>query len=83
MYHIATHNKGLGSYNDDFNRLVKDLFNEGPLKLHFMIATYTQVLTNNANRQQKKIKNLVILGPVILARFFLVVVRSAHTLKDI
>ena len=54
MYHIATHNKGLGSYNDDFNRLVKDLFNEGPLKLHFMIATYTQVLTNNANRQQKK-----------------------------
>ena len=27
MYHIATHNIGLGSYNDDFN---EGPFNEGP-----------------------------------------------------
>ena len=25
MHHIATHNIGLGSYDDDFNRLIKDL----------------------------------------------------------
>ena len=25
MHHTATHNIGLGSYNDDFNRLMKDL----------------------------------------------------------
>ena len=25
MYHIATHNIGLGSSNDDFNHLMKDL----------------------------------------------------------
>ena len=31
MYHIATHNIGLGSYNDDFNRLMKDLL----MKDHF------------------------------------------------
>ena len=32
MYHIATHNIGLGSYNDDFNRLMKDLL----MKDHFV-----------------------------------------------
>ena len=25
MHHTATHNIGLGSYNDDFNRVMKDL----------------------------------------------------------
>ena len=25
MHHTATHNIGLGSYNDDFNHLMKDL----------------------------------------------------------
>ena len=25
MYHIATHNIGLGSHNDDFKHLMKDL----------------------------------------------------------
>ena len=32
MYHIATHNIGLRSYNDDFNRLMKDLL----MKDHFV-----------------------------------------------
>ena len=32
MYHIATHNVGLGSYYDDFNRLMKDLL----MKNHFV-----------------------------------------------
>ena len=29
MYHIATHNIGLRSYYDDFNRLMKDHFVKG------------------------------------------------------
>ena len=29
MHHPATHNIGLGSYNDDFNRLMKDHFVKG------------------------------------------------------
>ena len=29
MCHIATHNIGLGSYDDDFNRLMKDLLMKG------------------------------------------------------
>ena len=48
MYHIATHNIGLGSYDDDFNHLIKD---------HFVKGFYTlgkTILINNANRQQKK-----------------------------
>ena len=36
MYHIATHNIGLGSYNDDFNRLMKDLL----MKDHFVKGFY-------------------------------------------
>ena len=30
MHHIATHNIGLGSYNDDFNWFNEGSFNEGP-----------------------------------------------------
>ena len=37
MYHIATHNIGLGSYNDDFNRLMKDLL----MKDHFVKVFFT------------------------------------------
>ena len=37
MYHIASHNIGLGSYNDDFNRLMKDLLMKDLLmKDHFV-----------------------------------------------
>ena len=36
MYHIATHNIGLGSYNDDFNHLMKDLLMKG----HFVKGFY-------------------------------------------
>ena len=37
MHHITTHNIGLGSYNDDFNRLMKDLL----MKDHSVKAFYT------------------------------------------
>ena len=37
MYHIATHNIDLGSCNDDFNRLMKDLLRKDLLmKDHFI-----------------------------------------------
>ena len=42
MYHIATHNIGLGSYNDDFNRLMKDLL----MKDHFVKGFYTYYILN-------------------------------------
>ena len=37
MHHIATHNIGLGSYNYDFNCLMKDLL----MKDDFVKAFYT------------------------------------------
>ena len=37
MYHISSLNLGLGSYNDDFNCLLKDLL----MKDHFVEGFYT------------------------------------------
>ena len=52
MYHIATHNIGLGSYNDDFNHLMKD---------HFVKGFYTQLgktIVFNVKRDSSYFKSL-------------------------
>ena len=49
MYHIATNNIGLGSYDDDFNHIMQD---------HFVKRFYTlgKTIVFNVKRAPKKAK---------------------------
>ena len=49
MYHIATHNIGLGSYNDDFNCFMKDLL----MKDHFVKGFFIEDFDLNRKLNRK------------------------------
>ena len=62
MHHTATHNIGLGSYNDDFNRLMKDLLMMDHFGKGFIRTDYYRRMVHGCHSKKKKIYKVIIIN---------------------